>query len=117
MTPLIRPATQDDLAAFPHMKNAVSIRALVAELDGKPVGIGGLIYRRNGNVEAFSEMKDEMRAFPKTIVKAARQLTVLFADTGAVALANPKEKHSRKLLEHLGFEPLDERVGTYRWRG
>lgn len=116
MTPIIRPARAEDMDAFYEKKNQGTMRALVAELDGKPIAIGGIMYQ-DGKVVAFSQMKEEMRKFPMTIMRGAKAITKLLKGSGAIARASDQEKHAPKLLSHLGFETLDARSRTYRWRG
>ncbi len=115
MSPVFRPATKADMAEFYDEAPTGSVRAWVADLDGKVIGIAGCVYVGD-KVVAFSAMKEEMRAFPVTIMRAARFIAKKLPP-GAVAKAYDQEKHSAKLLERLGFEPLDANAGTYRWRG
>ena len=115
MNPVIRPAASGDMEVFYDTSPRGTIRAYVAELDGKPIGIAGLVYD-GGKVVAFSAMKEEMRNYPVTMARSALFIAKMLP-AGAVAKADPEEKGARSLLERLGFVPLDKSNGTYRWRG
>jgi hypothetical protein len=106
--PVIRQATADDLIAYYGEAPQHSMKAYVVILDGKPIGIAGVSYQvreEAGRVKLFSEMKPEMRRYKKTMLKGAREMLKAFAVPGMVAVANPEEGNSRKLLASLGFVP------------
>ena len=106
--PVIREATADDLAAFYGEAPKQSMRAYVAVLDGEPIAVAGVAYdvrAQSGRVKLFSEMKPEMRHHRKAIIRGARIMLENLGARGMVAVANPEEKHSRKLLSRLGFIP------------
>ena len=83
------------------------MKVLVAELDGKIVGLGGLIFQGR-MVGAFSVIRDELRPYKKTIYRGALMLAEMAKGCGAVALADKDEPHSKELLQRLGFASLGE---------
>lgn len=100
----IRTATQKDAEAFYGDKPLKSMRAYVAVLDGKPIGIGGVFREEHMHV-AFSEMKDEMRKYPKDIVRGYYKIFEIIQRYNIVyAIANKKENNARKLITRLGFK-------------
>lgn len=115
--PVGRPATGADVYEFygesPPPK---AMRAWVAELDGRIVGIGGLYYGPNG-VCLFSEMKDELRPYKKFIVQSARFLVELARPLQAAVVADANIAGSERLLERLGLLPaFDVEYGkVFRW--
>ena len=115
--PKLRNATVDDYEAFYGERPKHSIRALVAELDGKVVGIGGILY--STPILAFSEMREELRGYPLFIMKSAKKLAKMMDKYGqyAIAVACPNEKNSQKLLEHLGFTKISstDEQEVYQW--
>lgn len=107
-TPVIRQATADDLVAYFGAAPRQSMRAYVAVVDGRPVGIAGVSYEfrgRDARVKLFSEMKPEMRRHKKAIVRGARAMLEAFGAPGMVAVANPEEKGACRFLAALGFRP------------
>lgn len=116
MSPIVRPATSADLAAFSTAPTWGTIRAIVAETDGKVIGIAGLAYQGE-HVIAFSEIRDELRRYPVTIMRAARRVLRMLDGTGALAVANPEEQGARRFLTRLGFATVCDRTGTFRWSG
>jgi hypothetical protein len=100
----IRPATQKDAEAFYGKKPIKSMRAYVAVLDGEPIGIGG-VFRDSDAFVAFSEMKPEMRKYPKDIVRGYRMIFDIIKKYNVVyAIANKQENNARKLITKLGFK-------------
>jgi hypothetical protein len=65
----VRRATREDVVAFLGECRS-SVEAFVALVDGKPVGLGGLLFDR-GRVYAFSDLSEAVRKYPKTIHKTA----------------------------------------------
>lgn len=119
MAPIIREATAADLAAFYGKAPARTVRAMVAVLGDDPIAVCGLAYQGGGlPLLLFSEMKPEMRRFPKMILKGARAALALARGVSAVAVANPDEALSPKLLRHLGFVPSGrcDRGEVFAWR-
>lgn len=99
----IRPATQKDAEAFYGKQPIKSMRAYVAVEDGKPIGIGG-VFRDKNTFVAFSEMKPEMRKYPKDIVRGYRVIFEIIKRYNVVyAIANKQENNARKLITKLGF--------------
>lgn len=104
--PILRHARQGDYEALYQTPLPFTIRAEVAELDGRAVGIGGIAYI-HGQPVLFSRMTDDLRPFKKFIVQCARRAALMAAETHAAAVASPKEPLSCKLLQRLGLS----------WRG
>jgi hypothetical protein len=101
-SPEIRPATKADLKAFKGELPKGSLRCLVADLDGRILGVGGLCYSA-GTISVFSIMRDEMKPYRRTILKASRLLAEMARECSATAIADDKHKNSRRLLTRLGF--------------
>lgn len=98
-------------------KLPATIQAYVAEMDGKVVGIGGIAYVP-GKPVLFSKMKDELRPYKKFILQSARELAAKAKAVGAVAIANPKESLSCKLLHRIGMTWADTTPDgeAYTWQ-
>lgn len=111
--PTIRPISKADVIAFRGSPYKESFRGIAAELDGKILGIAGVLHTHP--LQAFSEMSEEMRKYPKQIVKAAFQFRdILDAyESPIFAIASPDEKNSSGFLKHVGFEQYKDEV--YRW--
>jgi len=113
----IRPATAADIAAYYGSSVAPTVRAVVAVMDGKPVGIAGVKYER-GALMAFSEIRNEMRPHRKAIVKGARMAVDMIRRIGAPVYAVGNLPTSDELLRHYGFERVGESRdgGVYQWQ-
>ena len=114
----IRPATQKDAEEFYGKSPMYSMRAYVSVIGGKVVGIGG-VCRQEGHMVAFSEMRPEMREHKKDIIRGYRKIFEIIQGYNTVfAVANPNEKHAKKLITRLGFvltEINREGEEVYRW--
>lgn len=111
--PEIRYATHDDLAAFYGLPLPfpVSVRAIAVELDGQIVAIAGLALYPESST-AFSEMRDELRPYKKTIMRTGRMFMDLVRKHGynVAAFASPDEPNSLAFLQRLGFTHCGERL-------
>ena len=107
--PIVRPATRADLDAFYAGRGArPTVTALVGELDGEVIAIGG-IAETDGKSIAFFDMTDRARRYPIRIVKVARQILAQAVAKGAIVHAQRdlNEPGAERFLEHLGFRPAD----------
>lgn len=102
--PELRPATPGDIEAFYGGAPHPEMRAYVAELEGRVIGIGGT-YRHDGRDVAFSDLKPEMKRYRRAIVEGARLFQREFG--ACIALADPQEPGAERLLTRLGFQPYD----------
>ena len=112
--PKIRPLTPGDIEEFYPEGVKLSVRGVAVEVDGKVIAVAGMSLRVP--YLAFSTMKDEMRKYPKMILKTARQLQDIMRQykSDVFAEADVNEKNSFAFLHHLGFEHVDERLFVWR---
>lgn len=116
---IFRQGTAKDLNEFYGGPPIYSMRALVAELDGKVIAVAGT-YRAKDQMYAFSEMKDEMRRRKRDILRMAKLvLPMLDRHRQLIAHASKTEKSSARFLEWLGFEYVApaEHGDIYLWHG
>lgn len=117
-SPEIRTATARDIEAFYGERPPFTMRALVADLDGEIIGIGGVAYYPN-KIVAFSEIKPKFRKYKKTIYKAAKMVCKIVDKYGASALAisSESEKNSGELLARMGFVHIGKtsQGDIYQW--
>lgn len=113
MTPIIRRATAADVTSWYGKPVERSMRAIVAEIDGRAIGLAGYAFDGERMI-AFSEMKDELRQHKKTILRAAREYMRMLREykVPVVAIANQNEKSAVFFLLHIGFKHLQ----TYQGR-
>jgi RimJ/RimL family protein N-acetyltransferase len=105
MAPVGRPATREDYIAFYGEAPKRSLRAYVLDLDGRILGVGGIRYQNPGQPPfLFSDIKPEARQWPKEMVKAAKMALADFGPAPILAIADPHEKGSIRLLTYLGFK-------------
>ena len=104
--PTLRPATKKDALAFYGHAPLFSFKGICAELDGEIIGLCG-VYRDSGRQVVFSEIKDAMRPYRKSIARATRSLMDMIRGP-VYAFAAPTEPTSGYLLAKLGFMPTGE---------
>jgi GNAT superfamily N-acetyltransferase len=115
---LIRPATADDIAAFSDLPAKPSIRAWVAELDGRIVGLAGVALVA-GRWLAFCDLTADIRPHKIAIARAAIRFLEQCRRDGiryVYAEADLREPGSRRWLTSLGFEIDPRTLHLYRWR-
>lgn len=112
---IVIPATAELLRRFYGDAPRRSQKAVVA-LDGdKVAGVAG-VYVDDERLVMFSEMSDEVRANKRLMVKGIRAVLKLVERDGLPvhALADQEIEGSDKLLLHMGFTHLQDRI--YEWR-
>jgi len=110
---VIRAANRDDIIAWRGEPYKESFRGIVVEVDGVVIGIGGVLHA--AQLQAFSEITDELRKRPRLSVLAAREFRKVLNqyDYPIYAGASEKEVNAGGYLEYIGFEHYKERI--YRW--
>lgn len=111
--PIIRPILKSDIVAYRGSVFEQSFRGIAVELDDKVIGVAGVLH--TDTLQAFSMIKDELRKYPKTLVKAGRYFREILAkyESPIYAIASPDEENSEGFLEHVGFKQYNGRL--YRW--
>ena len=116
--PVLRPATAGDVADFFGKPQAKTVQAVVMELDGRVIGIGGLAYEGDKLV-AFGDFKPEALKYKRMVVKGARMVRDMVAKARApvFTVADDKYPGSAKLLLRLGFDQVepDGRQEVFKW--
>jgi len=115
----IRPTVATDLQQLNIETFGVSMRGRTIELDGKPLGVGGVLHQEMP--QAFSTMSDELRKYPKTIVKFITSFETMLKKhyTTVYAVASSKEKNAAACLTRAGFEYMNTDSNgqeVYRWQ-
>jgi RimJ/RimL family protein N-acetyltransferase len=116
------PATEDDFRALTGRTPPSRLRAIVARLDGHPVGIGGLVYGDDGTIWASMLATPEVRRFPTAVYRGAVAAMRMAARLGlrrVFAVPDRSEPAAERFLERLGYEKFGEYDGEtiYCWRG
>lgn len=100
----IRPATAADLLAWYGTPPAYTVTALVGELEGKVVAIGG-VYRDTNAVVGIAGATQEMRQRKKDVIHMIRAVKELLQKYPVViAFADRNEPTADSFIRHLGFE-------------
>lgn len=95
-------------------------RCITAVVDGRVIGIGGLVHMPGGELWASVIMHPDARRFPLAIHRAGKAAIAMFGELGLnQVLAQPETgaPHERRWLQRLGFQP--ERHGgqeVFVWR-
>lgn len=116
-SPTICPLTQKHLDDMGVDSLGLTIRGIAAELDGDTLGVAGVIH--SSPTQAFSQMDDRLRRYPKTIMLAARKFReILEAYPVAYAVASKGERNSDKFIQRVGFAYLQTTTlgRTYKWQ-
>ena len=119
--PEVRWATADDLdryyAGHPMKGSRTTVTAMVGELNGEIIAVGGFSHVR-GHLVAFYDMDEKARPYRITLVKAARRMVVDMAERGRMMVAelDPHEPGARRWVESLGFRETDAK-GIFLWQG
>ena len=118
MTPIIRPATREDIDRFSDVPGKPTIKAFCMELDGEIVGVAG-VWRRNGRWVGFCDMKEQARPYKMRIARAAIRFMDELREQGirfVYADSDPNERTSMRWLTSLGFSDDPGSPGYLRWR-
>lgn len=86
-------------------------RTIVGVLEGEPIGLVG-IYPERGRMIMFATLTPKAKSYPQGILRGARRLLeqVAHLEAPICAYADPEIEGSERLLEHLGFVHMAERV-------
>lgn len=118
---ILRPATQKDVDSFyaEHGGNSgYSLRAIVAELDGRILGLAGTYMQRDGKTIAFSQFIDEMAKYKKDIVRATYMVMRAINAKGMDVYAVCQSPKAIEFCKRLGFEEHDlvEKGKVMKWQ-
>ncbi len=105
---IVTNATQDILTEFYGKRPDVSMKAIVALDDGRPLGVSGFKLDNNRMV-MFSDISNELRMrkdFKRIVIKAYKLLLTMIPNCLVYATASTDIKGSCVLLKHLGFNKL-----------
>ena len=114
----LRPTVRADLDVL-ECKALARVKAVTGvDADGNIVGFGGVAYLKNGEVMAFSELKETAKASPVSLHKAALRVIREAKKSGIkemVAFSDyERSKAAGRWLARLGFFP-EERLGKLIW--
>lgn len=112
----VRPATTAEIKDFFNGARLPTTKAWVGVLDGKSIGIGGLM-KIMGRWFVFLDLKPEAREHKIALMRAARRVIKSAEEQGIAnlyAIVDLKEKNSIAWLHSLEFERV---TGTlFRWQ-
>lgn len=108
----LRPSTLADFVALQGEGPRHRARCITALVDGRVIGIGGLVQLPGGGHAAAVLMADEARRYPVAIHRAGLEAIAMFKRlklTRVVAQADPHNPAAERWLIRLGFvaEPHD----------
>lgn len=111
--PNIRTLKKGDIESVYGESFRESVRGLAVELGDEVVAVAGVIH--TNPLQAFSNMKDALRKYPKTIMKTAISLKSILNkyETAIYAFADEEEANSRNFLKHVGFVEIED--GVFKW--
>jgi hypothetical protein len=114
---MIRPMEATDLTNLEIDTFGKTIRGHVAEIDGRPIAATGVIHTDPNY--AFAFMTDEMRKYPREIVRVIRGFSEFLQQYYEVvyAIADIEENNAPAVLRRAGFEyyQTTDQGDVYRW--
>jgi hypothetical protein len=101
----IIPSTKEHVAVFFNETLRQSFKGITAILDGKVIGIAGLKFDGK-RIVLFSDIRDDVRQYKRDIVKVIYMLYGIIKEARypILALANPNEYLSERILIKMGFK-------------
>lgn len=106
MTSKTRPATEEDICRW-YGHSIGTMRAIIVEVDGEPIVIGGVIHQQHCYV-AFMDMKEIAKKYPvlliKSSLKAIREIFHRYKQP-IYAVQDTTLPTSARYLSYLGFVP------------
>ena len=124
--PELRPATKADIAdAFRNIYGEsreipTRILALTGSVGGRTICVGGIAFWPNGARQAFCDISDEGRQYPKSLHRGAKTVLDMAKrmGVGKVIVVQGPDTHEKtpNWLRHLGFarQTIDGRL-VYVW--
>jgi hypothetical protein len=114
----LRPTVRSDFDEL-HCLALARVKAVTGvDADGNIVGFGGVAYLKNGDVMAFTELKENAKSSPVSLHKAALRVIREAKEAGIkemLAFSDyERSKVAGKWLARLGFFP-EERRGKLVW--
>lgn len=104
MQTTIRPANGNDIHGW-YGRNPGTMRAVIVEIDGKPIAIGGVMHK-HGALMAFMDMKPEAHDYPIAIMRGTyRAIRDIFSHYQIPIYATISEEleSAPRYLRHIGF--------------
>lgn len=117
-----RPATAADVDRYYGARPRQTVKAMILTLDGNPAAIVGLA-NEGSYWKLFSEYKPEFKRYLQSMatLRAIKKVILMIGDCRlpVVAVTQPNEPDSPRLLERLGFvfHNESEEGSVYEWRG
>lgn len=111
----IKDASQHDVEAYYGHRPAYSMRGVVIREEDRLIGIAG-IFSAQGRQYMFSEHKVDANHYKRTLIRAARRVLQLAHGKVVYAIA-ANNITAPGMLEHFGFELIDELQQIYMRRG
>ena len=108
-------ATHAALTEFYGLDPAITCQAFMAVEDGKVYGVCG-IHTIDTGIVLFAKLTDELRHYPKLILKQGRELVkvALKKNLPLYAKADCEIEASVRYLERLGFKRMYGEVFTWQ---
>jgi len=104
--PVIAPATGRDFIEYAGQLPPYRVKAWTAKLDGRVIGVGGLLLMPGGERYAFMDVSEEARRFPKLMHKTGLAFIREAVETGSgpiVATTMTDVPRAGEWLKRLGF--------------
>jgi len=117
----LRPTVAADFLALQGAPPQFRCRCFTAIVDGRVIGIGGLVHMPNGEIWASVVMAAEAHNYPVAIHRAGLLAIERFKALGlkrVLASAEPDNPAAERWLQRLGFAAIE--IGRHRvfvWTG
>lgn len=109
----IIPATTEEVEKWYDGPPAYTMKGYVVKNKDEQIAICGYFLCK-GKRYVFSEAKNEMFKYKKTIMKAARKVMTDIEGMTVYAQATEGMETASRFIEHFGFELIDPQRRIYR---
>ena len=109
----VRPATVEDVLSYTGEYPPCQVRAVVGEIDGRIVGLGGLAFLKNGAVLAFMNAEPDVRNYKFALYRSAKALIQEAVGRGLTKINAIKADDiasAERFLSRLGFKSVGEDI-------
>jgi hypothetical protein len=106
--PILRLSNAEDVKALYPGGMKYTFYGITVELEGKPIGLGGIYFHRSWVL--FAHITPELRKYKLTIWRTCKELmkAIKHLDQPVYAVADPSIPGSAFLLKKMGFTHLSK---------
>jgi hypothetical protein len=115
---VVRDANREDLEKFFEQPQKFTMKAIVGEIDGKIVAVGGVVLKK-GRWLGFADITDDAKKYKMRIMRHTKLFIERLRKDGVKYIyvkADPDEPKAIAWITSLGFELDPRSQHLYRWK-